>query len=210
MLTRYITSAALLLVTATASVAATVQFDDRTTFEAAAAGLTTNDLNSFVSDVDLAGSAVVDVGDFTITGPASGIARIDAGGDGVTPVDGTAYIQGIGAAGSSIVFTFATSIFSFGVDLFGINNNNERTQVVIDGDIFSLPVVGGNVASFFGVTSDTPFNTVAFSLLLGEDAGLDNITYGGDAAVIPLPGGLPLLLAGLAGLGIAARRRKSA
>lgn len=185
---------------ASAASAAFVQYDNRATFEAAGPAVTTNDLNSFVTDVNLSPSVVVDAGDFSITGPASGFASIDAGGDGATPVDGTAYIQGIGGAGSSIVFTFAGPIFAFGVDLFGVNNDAERTYVDIEGTLFSLPVVAGNVASFFGVRSDTAFTSVSFSLLLGEDAGLDNISFartGGGAVSAPATLTLGLLALGL-------------
>lgn len=190
----------------TAASAAYVQFDDRALFEAAGPAVTTNDLNSFVTDINLAPSVVVNAGDFTITGPAAGVARIDADGVGISSVNGSAYIQGIGAAGNSITFTFAGPVFAFGVDLFGINDSIERTFVDIDGSIFSLPVVAGNVGSFFGVRSDTAFTSVAFSLLEGEDAGLDNISFARTGTPVSAPATLALGLLALSLMAVVRRR----
>ncbi len=199
---------AVLFASIVSSNAATVQFDNRATFEAASGALTTEGFNSFGADVDLAGSAVVDLGAFTVTGPASGFARIDANGTGSQSVNGTGFIQGIGAAGSSITFLFDSAITAFGVDLFGINNVSERTQVLVGGDLFSLPVVNLPLASFFGLTSTTAFTSVSFSLLIGEDAGLDNVSFGGAVSVVPLPAALPLFGTGLVVMGFLGWRKK--
>lgn len=200
--------AAVSCVCVTAANAATVQFDDRTLFDAASASLQTETFASYATNVDLSSSTVLDVGDFTILGPATGIARIDADGFGITPVNGTAYVQGVGIAGEFMSFTFDTAITAFGVDLFAINNDQERTQVEIDSVVYLLPVVTGDLASFFGITSTTAFTTVTFNVLtqgLGEDAGFDNISYG--TAVVPLPAALPLYGTGLAIAGLIGWRR---
>ncbi len=199
---------AVLFASVVTSNAATVQFDDRATFEAASAALSTEDFNSFGADVNLAGSLVVDLGAFTVTGPASGIARIDADGVGSNSVNGTGYIRGIGAADTNITFLFDSAITAFGVDLFGINNAQERTRVFVDGDPFNLPVVASPLASFFGLTSTTAFTSVSFSLLVGEDAGLDNVSFGSAVSVVPVPAALPLFGTGLALMGFFGWRKK--
>lgn len=178
-----------------------IQFDDRLTFETATSSTTTETFNAYVSNVNLVG-ATEDVGPFTMDGTAiNGISLIETDGSASFNVDGTAFWRGIGTTGS-MVFNFDTAITAFGVDLFGINNSVERTQISIGAETFYLPVVDASIASFFGVTSDIAFTTISFNLLQGEDAGIDNVTFGS----APVPEPVTLLLFGTGILGLAGSR----
>lgn len=189
--------------------AATVTFDNRALFSAATDTTQTETFNSFLADVNLSGGVVVDTGLLSVTGPNFGFALIDAGGDNITPVNGTAYVQGLGSGGTSLTFSFASSITAFGVDLFAINDDAERTRIIVDGTTYFLPVVSGNLPSFFGLTSDIGFTSVQFLALIGEDAGFDDVTFGSaTASPVPIPAALPLFAAGLSAMGFMGWRRK--
>ena len=186
---------------------AATQYDDRTAFEAATASLTTETFDGFTSDVSLA-ATTYDVGDFSITTTLNNsLLKIDAdGGDGHT-VNGTAFVRGVGVANDMFTYIFDTAITAFGVDLFGFNDDEERTRIVIGGNTYTLPVVTGTQNSFFGFTSDTAFTSVSFNTIAAEDGGFDNISYG--VSVVPVPAAGLLLLSGLGAIGAVSRRRKS-
>ncbi|MCU9840604.1 VPLPA-CTERM sorting domain-containing protein [Ruegeria sp. WL0004] len=188
---------------------ATTQYSDRTAFEAATASLTTETFNGFTSDVSLA-ATTFDVGDFSIaTTLNNSILKIDADGADSHSVNGSAFVRGVGLPGDMFTYIFDTAITAFGVDLFGFNDFEERTRVVINGNTYTLPVVNGVVNSFFGFTSGTAFTSVSFNVIAGgEDGGFDNISYGA-VAPVPVPAAGLLLLSGFGALGAIARRRKS-
>ena len=196
------------VVTSAAS-AATTQFGNLAAFQAASPVLKLENFNSVMSDVSLSGGAVFDAGDFDVTGPAVGVADIDFAGNGFVPpvaaVDGTSFIQGIGPSGHTLSLTFDSAITAFGIDLFGVNDGSiERTQIVVNGATFSLPVATGDVPMFFGLTSTVPFSDVTFKVLNavagegGEIAGLDNVRY----SMVPVPAAAWMALPLLVGLGI--------
>ena len=79
-------------------------------------------------------------------------------------------------------------------------------SVTINGTVYSLGQGISTLATnLFGVSSVTISG-------LGGDSGYwlaDNINLGGDTAPVPVPAGLPLMLVGLGGLGLIARRKHS-
>lgn len=201
MIRNILASAACALLMTVGANAATVQHDNLASFNAAAGATSLEDLNA-ATPGSLTGTSLA-LTDLTLDGTATtGFNSIADGGN----VDGSRAIRGIGTGGAVFSMVFNNPIFSFAVDLFGVNDFAERTQIVVDGTTYSMPVVQGNLASFFGLTSTTAFSRVDFVILSGgEDADIDNIRYG-DTAVIPLPASLPLLLGAFAVLGVARRR----
>lgn len=67
------------------------------------------------------------------------------------------------------------------------------------------------VSGFIGFISDTAFSTISITGPGNDFFSIDDIYVSGDAVLpeIPLPAAFPLMLAGLAGLGFASRRKKS-
>ncbi len=90
--------------------------------------------------------------------------------------------------------------------LFGFDSNG--AQIADSGELKSLAAIpvsisGTGIASFFLEIEDTPTNFDGSSFF-------DNIVFAEEAAVVPLPATLPLIGAGLLGLGIAGRRKRNA
>lgn len=155
-----------------------IQVADRATFDSLVASQTTETFNSYTSNVAF-GVSGVDVGDFTMTSTVdSSILRIEADGSEPFNIDGTAFVRGVGLTGDFFTFSFNSAITAFGLDMFGINNDAERSKILIGMEEFALPVVVGNQNSFFGVVSDTAFNTISFATLAAEDGSFDNVSYG--------------------------------
>jgi hypothetical protein len=186
--------------------AAPIQFDNRTAFEAVVSGAKTVTFDDVLSNVNLS-DASYDAGPFTVTGPDSDGVHIEVDGNDYLSINGTPFIRGLGVTGDTVTFTFDAPITSFGVDMFGINNDFEHTRIVIDGTTYQFPVTPGNMTSFFGLVSDVPFSIATFYMIAGEVGGLDNITFGTTAAAVPEPTSIALLATGLAGALLRRRRR---
>ena len=108
---------------------------------------------------------------------------------------------------SSLTFTFNTAITSFGADFRNLNNgdgSNGRTFAIVGGTTINpLPPE----PAFLGFISSTPFTTVTFELdRLGSDGfGIDNVTF--NASAVPEPASWATMVAGMALVGMAMRRR---
>ena len=200
---KFVLSAAFTVLAGVASAA--TQYSDRTAFEAATGSLTTETFNGFTSDVSLA-ATTYDVGDFSIATTLNNtLLHIDSDGVDSHSVNGSAFVRGVGLTNDMFTYIFDTAITAFGVDLFGFNDDVERTRIVINGDTYTMPVVNGKVNSFFGFTSDTAFTSVSFNTINAEDGGFDNVSYG----TVPVPAAGLMLLSGFGAFGAIARRRKS-
>ncbi|MDZ4094472.1 MAG: VPLPA-CTERM sorting domain-containing protein [Paracoccaceae bacterium] len=118
----------------------------------------------------------------------------------------------------SLDFLLGGLFGAFGVDLFQNDRGGTQTGAGWQFDITLLnagaivgvftSIVAPNGGSFFGVTSDSLFDSVSiFAASPGLFEVADNVTLGNSVASVPLPAGLPLILSALAGLGFVGRRR---
>lgn len=109
-------------------------------------------------------------------------------------------------------FTFTQGVSEFGVGLWGMQfPGNTLTLFDVDGQqIQSFSVNGisasGLGAQYVGFTGSQPdVFTVVLDFSATDAVGIDNVSY--TTSVVPLPAGLPLLLAGLGGIAVLRKRR---
>jgi len=107
-------------------------------------------------------------------------------------------VDDVGSVEFSVSFDtetlLAPQVFNIAVDEF-------ENQKQGDADLFLLSI---NLDSLV----DNAF--LSFSIDDGDGFGLDDVRIGSSVAPVPVPATLPLLMAGIGGLGWAARRRKKA
>jgi len=197
----------LLAFTSTAQAAVFTTFGDRTAFEAAILGATTETFDSYASDTSFNGVAV-DVGDFVLNADPIGnrnlIDALPAVPNG-TDIDGTTFLNYF-LQNTSATITFDTAVTAVGFDISAFGNvGNVSSLSILDGIFDQTDIPGSGGVSFFGVTSDTAFTTLTFFSSINDGFSVDNLTYG-EAAAVPVPAGLPLLLGGLGMLGWLRRR----
>ncbi|WP_425039573.1 VPLPA-CTERM sorting domain-containing protein [Primorskyibacter sp. S187A] len=142
--------------------------------------------------------------DFTLTHSGGGLTLF--GSNSLTRTEG---VQGLGFSGNgSVTFTFASTINAFGIDWSSFDQTSTVVDYSDDGgnslsDLF-VPVTNAG-AGFFGIIDTGGFSSVTFNVSQTEILEFDNIAWG-TVAPVPLPAGLPLLLAGLGGLAMLRRR----
>ncbi len=150
------------------------------------------------------------------TGPAFGTAPqgnvlINNGGTSANPNDN--------ASGGLFNFAFLSPVTFSSIDILDLDESNLATKIA-----FTFGFAGGASQMFDGTggvlqnpgfSGDNSLRTFTFDLLnvtslsveLKNISGaISSVSY----APVPLPAALPLLLAGVGALGIAARRRKAA
>jgi hypothetical protein len=211
-------SVALLLISVSQAWSATV-YSDRTSFEAAAGTLNTEDFagyggsgcNAFqnIPAIDCgSGPSTLDFVDFSVEAYAQ---PYIAPGELLLDPDLHLYVSGgeaLQIGGHAVQFSNfqTTSTWSFGESLnaFAADTNMFDGMMSIalfdDGaEIFSFDItnpVSGD-PYFFGVISDLSFNQIVIQQERLDTMEYDNITFQPVAAV-PLPAALPLFLTGLA------------
>ncbi|MDB2705433.1 hypothetical protein N9Y67_02705 [Pseudomonadota bacterium] len=199
----------LLLAGGTASAASTT-YADRTAFETASGALTTETFNSFTSE-EAFHTTPLGAGDFTLSMTGNPVTRGRNSID-IPPVryssinvDGTNVANVLTKPGANLILTFDDSIFAFGADFAGFNDESLRTNILISGITYS-PATNGD---FWGITSDTAFNSVEFVSIQNDGFGMDNVSYTPISAVSAVPIPAAAFLFGPALLGFMGLRRKA-
>lgn len=214
MFTRYFSAifAAILVWWVSAAQAATVTYNDLSTFQSAASG----------ASISL---TVDDFGDITTT--AFGLASVTRSGytitdNDVNPTleehDDAPYCSQASSPHSCVkggglnsingfTFTFDDPVNAFGF-LAGAAGTDFSFSLSLDGTSIAntLTLNGSAKFGFFGLISDDPFTSVLVTGN-GNFVAFDDVTYGAAPSPVPVPASLPLFAAGLAGLGEIARRR---
>ena len=123
--------------------------------------------------------------------------------DPVASIDGSPFLYAGLRNGETLSFVFDEPVNSFAADFAGVDDNQTRGLLVsIEGeDGVSHDI--SQLVSFLGLISDIEFDKVIIAGHNQADLGfgIDNLSFG-QTAVVPLPASLPMLLAGLAGLGV--------
>ncbi len=152
--------------------------------------------------------------DYIRTPNGFSIESCGAGGTGCVDLAGST-----GAAASRIAtdllnFQPGSYVLSFDVSGNQRNASDSRLNVLIPGVLLPFLVTRNGAEGFttislaFVVTVATSASIAFEGLDTSDNIGLllDNIALSFEANVVPLPGAMPLLLAGVAGLAFAARR----
>ena len=115
------------------------------------------------------------------------------------------------AGGGTITFMFSEAITFKGVDIFDVSDGNATFSIDFfglgDALILSLVAPSGiGDDEFFSYSGLNITGVLKIVFNFGGSGAIDNLLI--ETSEIPVPGALPLLLSGIAGLGFASRRRK--
>lgn len=226
---RWAIALAVILAGSAAEAAIITTYSDRSAFEDATSSLTTEDFESVSGDPHFNVNSVV-VGDLTLSTDGDSTPNgtfnvietapftLPSGGSNASfdvnaPGDET-LVNVVVASANSDIFTisFANPVTAFGADLGEFNNDGSlRAEISISGgsitgagETVDTPVTSGREKIFFGLTSDTPFEQVAFTAVNSVDVfSIDNVSF----SAIPEPSSYVAIL-GFLGLGLALIRRK--
>lgn len=191
-------------------------FTDRALFDAAVGPTLVEDFNTFSTDIPFH-TTPFDVGPLTLSMTGSPLTdgtrnKIDALPleDPIINVDNTTVALALTTDGTTFLITFEIPITAFGADFAALNEDVDRTRIIVGSDILAPPVTVGNTVRFFGFRADSPFTTLEFvtsSLTRPLDGySLDNVAF----SPVPIPGALWLFGSGLLGLIALSRGKKTA
>ncbi|MEM7527381.1 MAG: hypothetical protein AAF416_06840 [Pseudomonadota bacterium] len=180
-------------------------FNEESAFDAATGGLlfTTDDFSTNVAQdnpiVFESGVTSLNVGAAVLGGADNSI----SGGRYNNAIAGGGFIGSL-----SIVWTFPEPVIAVGWQYFSVNSDG--LNVLVDGTLRALRESADSdpFNGFFGFTTTNPVTEITFGTFSPTQLNVfdfDDLQFAAAPAVVPLPGALPLLLAGLAGLAFAAR-----
>lgn len=209
-------AAAAALVSAVPGLAAVTSFTDRTSFEAAAGTLVTQDFNAVAADTSFNNQTLAFAG-FTVRGDdplnqAGGFNFVDVPplDNALSPsnfsVDGTTLLNAVVFPNStSVTFTFNRAITAVGFDTRRMNNFATLAQIAVGGET----LIPGELPLFLGYVSATPFTTLTISgqpgAQFGDAFSIDNFSFSANA--VPEPSSWAMLIAGFGLVGASGRRR---
>jgi hypothetical protein len=199
------------------SYAVTTTYNDRTLFNTGAAvfgAITTDGYETYPNDLQT-GARTFALNYFqvsyTLSGDDSLIGVTDVinpdGGSGAGPTVGTKYLYANYATSAvpsaTVTFILNSPVRAFGTDIKDLELAN-LSWVTSSGASGSVPTAGNGVVQFFGITSDTPFTSIAFSapgMSLGDGVAFDQ------TSIVPEPTSVILLPCCISFLGLRTRRR---
>lgn len=151
------------------------------------------------------GDSFFDFGDFSVSIETGAFTLF--GANSLTRTEGE---NGLGFSGSNVVtFLFDSVQTAFGIDWSSFDRTDTNVAYADNGggandDLFEPVVTAG--AGFFGVNNANGFTEIIFTVTQQEILEFDNIQFG-TASPVPIPAGLPLLIAGLGALAFMRRKR---
>ena len=190
--------------------AAITMYTDRNAWRSAAGGSQVFfvDFNTYTTDV--AASAPLNVGPFTLTPNGSWetpLIDTPQGGFWNTSFDGTAGVTMRAAFDRSLSVNFQNSVGSFGFDLADSFGGGRPGSILTSaGDSYDFVAhTGGN--GFIGLVSTVPITSVTFSSISNVRPLLDNFEAN-SASAVPEPSAASLLVLGAGVLAVIRRRKK--
>lgn len=104
------------------------------------------------------------------------------------------------------------NVTSLSLDLWTASSPGMTYSIIVNGNTYTVPTVGGNTETFWGITSDTPITSLqldvpAATSSSSTEALLDNFSFGeSDMSAAPEAGTYLLIGSGLIGLVILRKR----
>ncbi len=207
------------------SAGAVVVFTDRVAWEAALTGTLTTE--TFSTNMDPGAiNMILDTGIITEqTGSASVAPGLPHQAVFADNSIGSSVFAGFvnqdGPIGSELTWTMPGPISAFGADFYDLNGSPGLTVTAdFDGTGLATISIGQLLGSsgFFGIIGDAAFSSLIWRSNDGGGTGsgeafrMDNFAFNAvlTPTPVPLPAAFPMLLVGLAGLGLVGRRRRRA
>jgi hypothetical protein len=106
------------------------------------------------------------------------------------------------------------NVTSLSLDLWTASSPAMSYSITVAGNTYTVPTVGGNTETFWGITSDTPITSIQLDVPAatpssGTEALLDNFSFGAsDLSAAPEAGTYLLIGSGLIGLVVLRKRLK--
>jgi hypothetical protein len=152
--------------------------------------------------------------DYIRTPNGFGIASCGAGGSGCVDLAGTSNEAASRIATAVLNFQPGSYVLTFDISGNQRDTLSDSIRVLIPGLLGPITesrngALGFTTLTYSFVVAIATNASIIFEGLTGEDnigVLLDNIRVTFDAAPVPLPGAMPLLMAGIAGLAFASRR----
>jgi hypothetical protein len=156
------------------------------------------------SSAGVPGIEVVDTSAFTWYNDGSGDALLENASPEPSSSSPLPYIDVI----------LPANVTSLSMDLWTASSPAMSYSIIVNGITYTVPTVGGNTETFWGITSDTPITSIqlevpAATSSSATEALLDNFSFGdSDLSAAPEAGTYLLIGSGLIGLVILRKRLK--